>query len=117
MSSLDWMYHRAGCTSCAKAQDFLDKRKIEAAEVVNAKKIRIGLDEAIKLASKANEIYVLKGTKVVHVDLESEKPDRESFGKLLMGPSGNLRAPTILKGDTLVVGFHQETYEKVLEKN
>jgi len=50
------------------------------------------------------------------VDLKSEKPNREELGKLLLGPTGNLRAPTIIKGDTLLVGFNAETYEKVLVK-
>ena len=72
------------------------------------------MDEAVKLASKVNDLYVLKGTKVVHVDLKKQKPGREELGKLLMGPTGNLRAPTIIKGNTLLVGFNQETYEKVL---
>ncbi len=116
MPSLDWIYHRSGCESCAKAQDFLGKKNIVAKETVNAKQIRIGVDEAVKLASKANEIYVLKGTKVVHVDVKADKPDSETIGKLIMGPTGNLRAPTFFLGDKMVVGFHKETYEKVLGK-
>ena len=100
--------------SCTRAQEFLGRENIETVEQVNAKQIKIGLDEAVKLASKVNDLYVLKGTKVVHVDLKKQKPGREELGKLLMGPTGNLRAPTIIKGNTLLVGFNQETYEKVL---
>jgi arsenate reductase-like glutaredoxin family protein len=100
--------------SCTRAQEFLGRENIETVEQVNAKQIKIGLDEAVKLASKVNDLYVLKGTKVVHVDLKKQKPSREELGKLLMGPTGNLRAPTIIKGNTLLVGFNQETYEKVL---
>lgn len=100
--------------SCTRAQEFLGRNKIETAEQVNAKQKRIGLDEAVELASKVKELYVLKGTKVIHVDLKKEKPNREELGKLLLGPTGNLRAPTIIQGDTLLVGFNKETYEKVL---
>ena len=28
----------------------------------------------------------------------------------VLGPSGKLRAPTLLVGDTVVVGFHDEAY-------
>ena len=59
-------------------------------------------------------MYVSKGKKVVHVDLKSESPDKETLGKLLLGPTGNLRAPTIRKGKNVLVGFDETTYKKIL---
>jgi arsenate reductase-like glutaredoxin family protein len=66
------------------------------------------------LVAKADNLYVSKGKKVVHVDLKADSPDEETLGKLLLGPTGNLRAPTIRKGKTLLVGFDEATYKKVL---
>jgi hypothetical protein len=37
--------------------------------------------------------------------------------QLLLGPSGNLRAPTIRVGKTLVVGFEAEMYGKILGRS
>lgn len=34
----------------------------------------------------------------------------------MLGPTGNLRAPTFRIGRTLVVGFHEETYRALLLK-
>jgi hypothetical protein len=31
----------------------------------------------------------------------------------ILGPSGNLRAPTIRIGDTLLVGFNEAAYQQV----
>lgn len=31
----------------------------------------------------------------------------------MLGPSGNLRAPTLLVGDTVVVGFHPDVYAEM----
>jgi hypothetical protein len=62
----------------------------------------------------ADELYVSKGKKVVHLDLKSDRPDREALLKLLLGPTGNLRAPTIRVGRTLVVGFDEGTYRKII---
>jgi hypothetical protein len=42
-------------------------------------------------------------------------PDEEALRKLLVGPSGNLRAPTLRLGKTLVVGFNREMYEEVFK--
>jgi len=50
---------------------------------------------------------------VVHLKLKTDKPDKATLAKLLLGPTGNLRAPTLRKGKTLVVGFDQKTYEEV----
>ena len=55
-----------------------------------------------------------RGSKVVHVDLRAAKPPKAEMLTLLLGPSGNLRAPTLRKGRTLVVGFDAATYAKVL---
>jgi arsenate reductase-like glutaredoxin family protein len=57
---------------------------------------------------------VAKGAKVVHLNLRRDKPDRPTLLGLLLGPSGNLRAPTMRKGRTLLVGFDEATYKAIL---
>ena len=76
----------------------------------------MGSKEALELASSAKEIYVIKGKKIVHMDLAKDHPGDEALSKMMLGPTGNLRAPTILKGKVLIVGFNDETYKKVLTK-
>jgi arsenate reductase-like glutaredoxin family protein len=56
----------------------------------------------------------MKGKKILHVDLKKEKLDYASLAGMLLGPTGNLRAPTLRKGRTLIVGFDPETYTKIL---
>ena len=65
------------------------------------------------LVKKVNEVYAAKGKKVVHINLKKDKPSDDELAKVLLGPTGNLRAPAIRKGKTLVVGFDEETYAKV----
>jgi arsenate reductase-like glutaredoxin family protein len=72
-------------------------------------------DDALKLAAEAAEIYVAKGKNVVHLNVRKDKPDAETLEKLLVGPTGNLRAPALRLGKTLVVGFNQEMYEQLFE--
>jgi arsenate reductase-like glutaredoxin family protein len=81
---------------------------------VNAKKETLGRDEALALVRSASQLYVAKGKKVIHIDLKKERPSEDELAKLLLGPTGNLRAPTLRKGRTIVVGFDEETYEKLL---
>jgi len=61
-----------------------------------------------------DEVYVARGKKIVHLDLKREKPPRAELLGLLLGPTGNLRAPTLRKGRKLIVGFDEDTYKKLL---
>ena len=54
-----------------------------------------------------------KGKKVVELDLKKDKPTQEEMLKLILGPTGNLRAPTLRVGKKLIVGFNEEMYKSV----
>jgi len=55
-------------------------------------------------------VIVAKGKKVS--EFAGGKAGKELVDAML-GPTGNLRAPTIRKGKTVLVGFNQELFEKV----
>ncbi|MCH9007903.1 hypothetical protein IIA29_07835 [candidate division KSB1 bacterium] len=42
-----------------------------------------------------------------------DRPDEETLLSHLLGAAGNLRAPTVIKGRTLLVGLNRETFERV----
>jgi arsenate reductase-like glutaredoxin family protein len=47
--------------------------------------------------------------------MKRDPPDDETLLSHLLGPTGNLRAPTLRKGKTLLVGFSDEAYRQVLK--
>jgi arsenate reductase-like glutaredoxin family protein len=47
------------------------------------------------------------------MNLKKNNPSQGKIIALLLGPIGNLRAPAVRLGKTLVVGFHEEAYEKI----
>lgn len=51
---------------------------------------------------------------MVHVDLPKDKPGEEEIAEVLLGPTGNLRAPTIKVNDVLLVGFNEELFKSIL---
>lgn len=81
---------------------------------MDAKKATIRGDAALKVLEGVATLYATKGKRVVRVDLKRDKPDRAALRALLIGPSGNLRAPTVRVGPTLLVGFDETTYAEVL---
>jgi hypothetical protein len=82
--------------------------------VVDATKDRRGRDEALKLAKSADRVVAARGKKVVVFDMKKDPPDDDTLAAHLLGPSGNLKAPTLRIGATLLVGFGEEAYRQVL---
>jgi hypothetical protein len=100
--------------TCAKTQGFLARHRVTVAEQVDARKASIKGAAALGVLDGVDELYVARGKKVEHVDLRRAKPDRARLLGLLLGPTGNLRAPTLRRGRTLLVGFDEATYRRVL---
>jgi arsenate reductase-like glutaredoxin family protein len=73
----------------------------------------LGPGEALRLARSAHRVVIAKGKKVVTFDMKKSPPDDATLLKHLLGPTGNLRAPTLRKGTTLLVGFPEEEYRKL----
>jgi hypothetical protein len=97
--------------SCGRTQEFLAKAGIRASEVVDAKKNVMGESGALALLEGMERLYVAKGKKVVQVDLRGA--DLKDVVPLMLGPTGNLRAPALKRGKTLVIGFDEGLYREV----
>jgi arsenate reductase-like glutaredoxin family protein len=55
-----------------------------------------------------------RGKNVVTFDMTKGPPDDDTLASRILGPTGNLKAPTLKVGDTLLVGYNEETYRRVL---
>jgi hypothetical protein len=82
--------------------------------VVDARKEPLGRAEAVALARKADRVVAAKGKKVVTFDMKRDPPDDDALAEALLGPTGNLRAPALRVGRTLLVGFGEEAYRQAL---
>jgi arsenate reductase-like glutaredoxin family protein len=56
-------------------------------------------------------VVAAKGAKIVTYDLAKDRPTDEQLLAVLLGNSGNLRAPTFKVGTTLLVGFNSDAYD------
>lgn len=57
---------------------------------------------------------VARGKKVLTFKMKSDAPEDEELLKLILGRSGTLRAPTLRRGKTLLVGFNADAYAETL---
>ena len=95
--------------TCARAREFLERNKIKVVEQVTAGKSPRGPKEALALAAKAKRLVSAKGTRLVSLD--PKIASKEEILAVMLGPTGNLRAPTLVVGETLYVGFPKEGFE------
>ncbi len=66
------------------------------------------------MAKASSRVLVARGKKYVDYNMKKDAPADDQLAKGIVGPSGNLRAPTLKIGKTLIVGFHEEVYSQVL---
>ena len=112
--SIDWLYQRKSCATCQKARDHLAAAAVPVAESVDAVKVRMDPTEALALLEGMTKLVAAKGKSVVELDLIGERPDDATLLKHLIGPTGNLRAPTAKVGTVVLVGFHPGAYDSAL---
>src|ERR1700677_5052263 len=99
---------------CKKAQGYLERAKQTVGSLTDANKEKRGRAEALALAKSVAKIVVGKGKKVLTIDMINAPPNDDALAEMLLGRSGNLKAPTLRLGDTLLVGFSEEAYKHVL---
>jgi len=100
--------------TCKRTQGFLAKHRVTPAETVNATRQTIRGRAALAVARGIDSLVVTRGRKLIEVDLKRDRPSDDELLKLLLGPSGNLRAPTLRSGRRLVVGFDEQAYADLL---
>jgi hypothetical protein len=69
---------------------------------------KLGRSDAAELAKGASKVVVAKGKKVDTFAPGGKAP--KACVDAMLGPTGNLRAPTLRAGKTVVVGFNDELF-------
>ncbi len=85
----------------------MEAHGIEVKEMTPASR-KLGKKEASAMFKAASKVIVAKGKKISEWQ-SGGKVDSDGVASML-GPTGNLRAPTIRVGKTVVVGFNDVVY-------
>ena len=87
----------------------MDANGIQSKELVSASR-KLGKSDAAAMAKAASKIFVAKGKKVS--EFKGGSASKEIV-EAMLGPTGNLRAPTIRKGKTVIVGFNEDLFNDI----
>ena len=72
---------------------------------------KLARSDAAAMAKSATKVIVAKGKKVSEFAPGGKAP--RACVDAMLGPTGNLRAPTLKIGRTVLVGFNEEVYAAV----
>jgi len=62
------------------------------------------------MVREAHRLIAAKDKKVTTIDLRTAPPADEILAGLMLGPTGNLRAPIMRVGQTIVVGYNDQAF-------
>jgi len=65
------------------------------------------------MAHAAHRLVAAKGKKVTTIDLQSAPPADDILAGLMLGPTGNLRAPIMRVGQTILVGYNDQAFTEI----
>lgn len=74
---------------------------------------KLGANDALRLAKAATLVIVSKGNRVDRFSTQAGTPNDEPLLERMLGPTGNLRAPTICYSKTVLVGFNEEVFTEI----
>ena len=113
-AKVDWYYHRKNCQTCTKSQDFMTSNSVAVSETIDARKIRFEPKEAVAFVRQADEAWIARGKTVHKIAFKKEGIADADLRKLIIGPSGFLRAPIIRRGTKIFIGFEPEQFAAFL---
>jgi arsenate reductase-like glutaredoxin family protein len=65
------------------------------------------------MAREAHRLVAAKGKKVTTLDLQTAPPAEDVLAGLMLGPTGNLRAPMMRVGQTILVGYNDQAFTDI----
>ncbi len=84
-------------------------------EKVDAKKVRYDAQAVKAVLKGVEEVFSMRGKQLIRLHLKKDQVTEAQLHAAILGPFGNLRAPALRKGKTLIVGFNEETYRKLFK--
>ncbi len=91
----------------------MEANSIQIIEETSANK-KLGIADAESLLEKALNIIIFKGKNINFFNIKDEKKD--SITPFMLGPTGNLRAPTIIYKNQIIVGFNEDKFNDIFLK-
>jgi arsenate reductase-like glutaredoxin family protein len=64
------------------------------------------------MARRCRKVIATKGSSIQETRVSKSTPDDETMAGLILGRTGNLRAPTVVANGRMIVGYSDKLYER-----
>ena len=108
---IEWAYMRKGWVSCKKAWTVFEDNGVMIKAEVNAKSQTYTGEDAWNVIAGADKVCVASGKKIIEFDPATA--NKEDMLKKITGRTGNLRAPTLRRGNVFYVGYNADMYDQL----
>ncbi len=89
-----------------------EEKQISVGQEVSARKEVFNGEDAWKIIEGAKKVFVASGKNII--EFEPATADKEAMLKKITGRTGNLRAPTLKKGEIYYIGYNTTLYETLI---
>lgn len=96
-------------TGCKGAKELLSQNENNV-NIIDVRKEPVSAEKAEEILSGVTTLHAKIGKNIKTFDLEKEKLSETDFKKAVLGRSGTMRAPVIVKGKTMVAGYDEERW-------
>lgn len=95
-----------------RGDEFLAARKVAVRETADAKQQRYTAADLPGLMQGASEVLVARGKQSRTFRPGTDKGAWKEIAEVAIGPTGNLRAPTLRRGKRWIVGFGEDAWRE-----
>lgn len=107
-SNIEYFYYRRACVMCHATRRCIDGAGLSIQTLHDADARPLDGEGAYALTGRAQRVLAVRKGQLLRFDLEGVRPPtRRQLLEVMLAPSCNLRAPAVLTGGCLVIGFHE----------
>jgi arsenate reductase-like glutaredoxin family protein len=100
-------------TGCKGAKELLSQHESNA-NIIDVRKEPVSAERAQEILVEVTTLHAKIGRNLKTFDLRKEALNEADFKKAILGRSGTMRAPVIVKGKIMVAGFDEELWLKLI---
>lgn len=114
-ASLYWL---PNCSTCQKAEKFLDNQNVKISEFHNLKESPLSREEVEKLAEKvggADKLFSRRAIKYREMKLGERELSENEMLDLMSSEYTFIKRPVLVSNDKAIAGFSEKSYKEFLQ--
>lgn len=112
------LYWLPNCSTCQKAEKFLENQNVKVSEFRNLKENPLSRDGVEKLAEKsggADKLFSRRAIKYREMKLNERELSENEMLDLMSSEYTFIKRPVLVSGESAIAGFSEKSYKEFLQ--